>query len=89
MNKRTVPPVVLQAEEEVNENPDKIYMNSNVYLFVKVINGVVHVVRVYDAGSNQRALGDSLEVRTAFRPEDGMNYVQRFIAQKGMWRIQP
>lgn len=89
MNKRTVPPVVLQAEEEVNENPDEIYMNSNVYLFVKVINGVVHIVRVYDAGSNKHAPGDGLEVRTAFRPEDGMNYVQRFIAQKGMWRVHP
>lgn len=56
---------------------------------MKVISGVVHVVKVADAGEFQNAPGDGLEVRTAFRPDNGMKYVNDYINLKGMHQIHP
>lgn len=62
----------------------KPHTDGQAYLFMKVINGVVHIVRVFDAGSIAKAPGDGLEVRTAFRPKKGLDYVKNYVERHGL-----
>lgn len=46
-------------------------------------------MKVVDASELQKVPGNGFEVRTAFRPDNGMKYVNDYINLKGMHQIHP
>jgi len=73
--------------KNVVENADEVWTDGQEYLFVLEVDGVVKYVRVVDASGHKDAPGNGLEVSTAFKPNDGWDYIRDRINYRDMYQI--
>lgn len=74
---------------ETVESADYIYSNGKHYYFVLEIVGEIYVVKVADASKFDGAPGNGLEIRTAFQPDRGWEYINDKIEDENLRKIYP